>query len=674
MKKDKQKVFNIGISCIGSGVGQSIITSLNLSNLTIRTIGFGTNPFAYGAYDCSAYDYTPSIYAEDYIDKLIIKCIEHKIDLLIPGLDDEVLLYAENEDKFRSKGINAIFSKLKMVQICRDKELMSLDLNKIENVFVRSYDKRTLKEDISSGIVKFPFIAKPRGGFASRGVEIIKDETDLFRIKDEHIIQELAVPNDNDPNYNFFMGQIAKNINPQVAEISIQLVFGKKGNLMGKMMSYNKLNNGVPIEILPYDNEYVWGVIDRLIPIFLKMGLVGPINIQGRLTNHGLKLFEMNPRFTGITGLRALMGFNEVECCVKEWLGIDIGNNRLELNLNRFGTRQTSDRVVDLSRNERISNLKQKISTTENHFKPNLLITGASGYLGRNLILKLLDEDRFNLIVYTRDKKNFKSIFQYPKVAVYDQNDVDLGKLSFGNVDLIIHMASARPHHNNSQISESISFTNNLFTNALLNQVPAIINISSQAVYGLDNDPLWKENLAVAPSSPYAVAKYAAEDYLNSMKRLNKQLHCTSIRLGSVAGEANGFPVNDFLSKIVKKSMNNEIIQIYGGNQKLERIDIRDTVDAINLVLKSDSRYWKPVYNLSSGEVKPLIKIAEQCIRMTKNKLNGISPKLEVIPKEVNMNFGMDSSLFMGDFKWKPKYKFIDTIQSYIDYYEKQEK
>src|SRR5690606_25764247 len=102
---------------------------------------------------------------------------------------------------------------------------------------------------------------------------------------------------------------------------------------LGRMASYNKLNNGVPIEIVAYENDDVWVVIDQLMPVFKEKGFVGPLNIQGRLTRNGLKLFEMNPRFTGITGLRALMGFNEVEACIRSWLSLDKGGP-LQLNNN----------------------------------------------------------------------------------------------------------------------------------------------------------------------------------------------------------------------------------------------------------------------------------------------------------------------------------------------------
>lgn len=73
------KTFHIGISCIGSGVGQSVINSFRLSRLPIKTTGFGTNPFAYGAYDCDAYDYTLRFYSGDIRPEIIINDINIKM-------------------------------------------------------------------------------------------------------------------------------------------------------------------------------------------------------------------------------------------------------------------------------------------------------------------------------------------------------------------------------------------------------------------------------------------------------------------------------------------------------------------------------------------------------------------------------------------------------------------
>jgi carbamoyl-phosphate synthase large subunit len=47
--------------------------------------------------------------------------------------------------------------------------------------------------------------------------------------------------------------------------------------------------------------------------IATKIGSVGPLNIQGRVKDGVLMPFEINPRFSGSTYLRALAGFNEID-------------------------------------------------------------------------------------------------------------------------------------------------------------------------------------------------------------------------------------------------------------------------------------------------------------------------------------------------------------------------
>jgi nucleoside-diphosphate-sugar epimerase len=663
--------YNIGISCIGSGVGQSIINSLRLSRLPIRTFGFGTNPFAYGLYDCDAYDYTVSIYQEDFIDNLIEKCLKHRIDLIIPGLDDEVLIYAQNIKRFEDVGIKAICADEELVVICRDKERMSNELNQIVDVFVRSYDKKEILEAIESAAVRFPLIAKPRGGFASRGIEILNTLDDLERIGDDHIIQEIAIPAPDDPNYDFYLRQIAADRNSQVAEISIQLVYSPRQELMGRMFSYNKLNNGVPIEIVPYENEDVWHVIDRLTPALLKMGLRGPINIQGRLTDAGLKLFEMNPRFTGITGLRALMGFNEVEACVKEWLEIDKGNNGLTFNYNRFGVRQTADRSLPLERNIEVTQLSERINKKPLKTRKTLFVTGATGYLGRNLVEAILSNqaEQYEIIAYGRDKIRLKELFDRRNVRCVDGDDLASGRICLGNADILLHLGFTRPHGTNQQIADSLRFTSKLFTRAASYQVPAIINISSQSVYGLETAPPWTEKTAVAPQTVYAQAKFATEVLLESLARINNSMKFSSLRLGTLAGGAPGLLEIDFLSKFVHQAIEEKPIEIVGGMQQMERFDIRDAVNAIIVMLDSDPVQWKPVYNLGSGQVMNLLEIAEDVVEIVSTLTEGQRSLIIKEERGVRMQFGMDSHLFYQDFNWRPEFPMSATIESLVRYF-----
>ncbi|MDD3296105.1 MAG: NAD-dependent epimerase/dehydratase family protein [Candidatus Omnitrophica bacterium] len=663
--------YVIGIGCIGSGVGQAIIDSLRLSRLPLRTVGLGTNPFAYGAYDCDTYDYVKSIYDKGFIDNLISKCLQHKIDFIIPGMEDEVLLCAKNAHKFKDAKIKAIVSDEALISICVDKEKMGKELSKICDVFVKNYNKETIEQDIKNREVSFPLIAKPRAGYASKGIEIVRSLEDLARITDDHIIQELAIPAEDDVNYQFYMNHIEKKQNPQVSEISIQLVYSPEGQLMGRMSSYNKLKNGVPIEIVPCNNEYIWSIVDQLIPTLLKLGMKGPLNIQGRLTRQGFKIFEINPRFTGITGLRALMGFNEVEACVKEWLGIDKGRNLLTLNYNRFGIRQVADKSISVERNKEVESLSVKLNGRNIKEKKTVLITGACGYLGQNLIAKLCKEKMFEVWAFDLDKEKIKMVHGDRTKNKFNKEDISSGIIQLGNVDILLHLGFTRPYGLSQQIADSLRFTNELFSRAALHHIPAIINISTQSVYGTEGTLSLTENTPVNPQTIYAQAKYATELFLESAKTNLKTLCYSSIRLGTLAGGANGLVEVDFLSKIARRALKGETIYIVSGTQRTERIDIRDAIEAIVAMLKVNHRIWRPVYNLGSGKTYSLKEIAEKTINISLRYNGARKSKLTIENKEADIQPAIDSSLFYKDMNWMPKFSIEESIESLFIYWRK---
>ncbi len=659
--------YNIGIGIIGGGVGQSVINSLKHSRLPLTTIGFGNNPFAYGGYDCDQMQNIGSIYSLGYIDDLIEKYHELELDLYIPGLDDETLILAQNHKKLLDNSINAMYPDEPIISLSRDKERMSIELNKIVDVFVKSYDKSTIYEDVASGKVKLPFIAKPRGGFASKGIEIINTSADLKNINEGHIIQELAIPHDKDPSRSFYLEQIKKNRNPQISEVSIQIVLDRKGKLMGKMASFNKLRDGIPIEILPYDDEHVWEIVEKLMPEFLKFGLRGPMNIQGRITNNGLKVFELNPRFTGITGLRALMGFNEVEACVKEWLDIDKGKNELKINSSKFGTRQTANKAIPISYNNQITSLSYQLGQSPKRDKEIIFITGARGFLGSNLIRALNTTSKFEIWGYSREKANLEES-KLKLSKVFDYDDFLKGNIHWGNIDTVLHLGFARPQKSNKEIAESIGFTEQLFTRAAQNFVPKIINISSQSVYGLENQTIWTEEAPPAPETVYAQAKLASEILLKGASSHNNKLYYTSIRLGTLVGNGQS---GDVVSKLINDAKTNHELNIFGGDQQLQRFHINDAISGLIKLLESDASSWKTIYNLGNDEQLSINAFADLIKKQVEQQLD-----TTVMINQVNNNtypsFYLDSSLFREQFDWQPSYSFTkmidELVRSVIDF------
>jgi len=665
---DTTRTYRIGISCIGSGVGQSTISSLRRSRLPFHTTGFGTNAFAYGMYECDAYDYTKSIYDEGYIDDLIAACLRNRIDLLLPGHDDEVLLYARHTDQFQQAGINAMHPGLEIVELCRDKERMSRELNPIADVFVKSFSPEEVDEALSSDALSYPFIAKPRGGYASRGIEIILGPEDLVRIDASHIIQELAVPASDDPNHKFYMNQLARRQNPQVAEWSIQLVFGYNGNLMGRMCTYNKLNQGIPIEIVPVENEEVWKITDQLTPALLSAGLRGPINLQGRMTDKGLKLFEMNPRFTGITGLRSMMGFNEVEACVKEWLGIDRGKNTLTFNQDRFGIRQTADKVISFSHNAEAAELRNRINAGAPDGVRTVVLTGANGYLGLQLARRIAEHtSSFRLITLTRNPEQTSQLLKDIEATHMSWSDLEDGRLNLSIADVLVHAAFARPHCTPAQLADSVQLTGNLFARAAQGQVPFILNISSQSIYG--NQPRVRdESTPPEPETTYAQAKYAAEVMLQSLTSSLPHLHYCSVRLGTLAGGQQGLTPVDLMSRMAATACAGSAITLTNSKQEVQRLDVRDAADALVQLIRQNKKAPRLI-NLGATGMTTLGEIATAIVDAAAIATGQDAVELNDQQLALVPFYPMDSNLFTSTFAWQPACRLTDTVQTHIDYH-----
>ena len=656
--------YTIGIGCIGSGVGQSIVTSCRASKLAVRTVGFGNTPYAYGAYDCDKTDYLPSIYEPDYIEKLIQKYHQYRLDLFIPSLDNEVLLLTQNLDELTRTGLNIILPSNRVSELSRNKDQMSDYFPGLKRYFVRNYKRSDLLGKKEAGEVHFPLIAKPRSGFASKGIRVLHCLEDVKSVPEDFIIQELAVPSESDPNHELYCRSIEKGFIPQISEISTQVVVDKEGNVIGKMASYNKLNNGVPIEITIIDDPLIWEPINLIIPELLKLGLRGPINIQGRLTDEGLKIFEMNPRFTGITGLRALMGFNEVEACVKSWL--DLEYQSISVNKNKFGVRQTADKAIVLDRKEEVKISSQKLNHLERTEKKTIFITGASGYLGHHLV-DILDPNDYQIWLYSRDKERLKSFRKSSSVSCYDKKDYENGNIAFGSIDIIIHLGFSRSLHGFKEVADSLSFTADLFQKAMMAQVPAIINISSQSVYGHEKNTPWIEMMQPAPVTAYAQAKYASELLLSNVKEMWNHIGCTSLRFPSLTGGNGIYDQEELLNKLIDHAYHERRINITDGRQKLERLDVRDAAEAILAIMKKDPMEWRDVYNVGTNTYFVLSEAAEKIADIASHRF-GFKPDVMIDKKKsIEMNLFMDSTTFMKDTGWSPQRSLEDSIDSIID-------
>lgn len=668
-------MIKIAITSIGSGVGQSIVDSCHNSQIPMEIFGLGMNPLGFGAFDCDFRLSLPTIYDHDYVETLLTYCKKYQFNILIPGLDDELILLSEYIQEFNALGVEIPISGPEIIKLCRNKELMSQELLQVSSAFVKCYGYNDLKTNPSS--LPYPLIAKPNSGFASRNIFTINNQEDLQDLKPFHIVQTLAIHKTGNPKRDTFLKAFKTGNILQTDEISIQLLYSKNGKELGRMASLNKLKNGIPIEIIPIQSIELWNEIDSVVQHFKKLGLKGPLNIQGRLTDNGFKIFEMNPRFTGITGLRALMGFNEVEAIIKDYCNLYKNNSPLKINQRRIGIRQVTNRVVDIKRD---NDLYNEVRTVDDYpievsEKSTILVTGANGYLGLATVEQLVKSQKVGKVkVVVRNSERFKNVcknFFPDEVEIYDINELFNGQLTLGSIDIVCHLASGRPIHGTGEIATSLAFTNKLMLMIGKYHVPAVINVSSQAVYGSEQISPWKESDQIFPETAYAQSKWAGELLTQNAKSSNNITSAISLRLCRVIGASKsmGFDVVPHL--FIKKAILQEPITIQGGTQKFDYLDVKDAAKAIVKLVDTPHQNWPDVLNIGSGKQVSLLEITELISKVSEKELG---KKLDFTVEEnfVKLEFGMSIDKAKHTIGWEPKIMMEETISELFKYMKKK--
>ena len=135
-----------------------------------------------------------------------------------------------------------------------------------------------------------------------------------------------------------------------------------------------------------------------------------------------------------------------------------------------------------------------------------ILVTGASGFLGSNLITELLKDDDTKVIaVLGRPEDKANLLPESHNITVYPCSS--LFTTDFGHVDTLIHTAFSRGD-NLQGLTASIEMTEKVIELVNNLDIDSIINISTQGLYhGLKPGEKVTEEGIVGPNTAYGLAK-----------------------------------------------------------------------------------------------------------------------------------------------------------------------
>lgn len=255
-----------------------------------------------------------------------------------------------------------------------------------------------------------------------------------------------------------------------------------------------------------------------------------------------------------------------------------------------------------------------------------VFVTGGQGFIGHNLVLRLLKEGH-SVTVFGRYNKSRAISHTNCRYINANFNLISNYEKEFENIDVVYHLLSTTtPKTSNEDVVNDL--VSNVKNTIQLLEICVKYNIerfifasSGGTVYGLSEheDPL-KEKDPTNPICAYGVSKLSIEKYIymyNHLYNLNYQILRISNPYGPFQNpSANQGAIAVFLGKV----MNDELIEIWGdGTAFRDYIFINDLIDALYTAMIIDK--VNNILNIGSGEKYSLNEILDVIKKITNKKL-----------------------------------------------------
>jgi nucleoside-diphosphate-sugar epimerase len=213
--------------------------------------------------------------------------------------------------------------------------------------------------------------------------------------------------------------------------------------------------------------------------------------------------------------------------------------------------------------------------------KKKIIVTGAEGFIGKNIVQKLLNENYFVISIDIKNTSIKSKNHQHFKSSVKNF----FLKTKINNVYAIIDLA-AEPRNNYYYLKPELALKNisNIFfiLNFIktLKKKPILIFSSTKQI---EVDKLTKNK------GPYSISKFFCEDMIDFYSK-NYGILSHIVRFTDVFS-INNNPKNKALIKLINKSKKNENIIVDNINHNFEYISIDIICDGIVKILKKEIKH-----------------------------------------------------------------------------------
>ncbi|WP_265434206.1 ATP-grasp domain-containing protein [Aeromonas salmonicida] len=297
---------NVMVMAVGSPLGQSILKAVKSSSYVDNLYAADISELAAGFYFENVQPVILPLVKENcYFDELTNFVEKNDIKVIFPTISVEHEFFAKYAAYFHERKIDIVSCGASVFEICNDKyeSMQYLRQNSIAApATILGCEHDAIEEFITRN--GFPVVIKPRNGASSNDVFVIKNKYRLLALLDAYprdyfVVQEyLEDPKD----YTAGVYVSSSSDFNDVIIFERDLKFGL--SYSGKIIIDENMR------------KYCLSIANALKSTY-------SINIQFKMMAGQPYCYEINPRLSSTTSIRAHFGFNEPDMIIRDIIGIN---------------------------------------------------------------------------------------------------------------------------------------------------------------------------------------------------------------------------------------------------------------------------------------------------------------------------------------------------------------
>ena len=307
------------IAGIGGGsLGLEIFKSLRLTG-AYRLVGSDVSPAAFGLH-AQGFDRTYRLRrapALEYAQQLLDICRQEGVEAVAPGADATHKILVAHRKMFEDAGVLVTINSTPVIELCSDKA-RSLDFLRQHGVPVPAVMAIESESDVGS-FGRFPCVVKPGSDSGASNMVFLAEDADEARFFVRYIRRRGAtalLQEYIDSPHEFTVGVLCEPTGRVAGSVALRRSFDQKLSLA---LRYDDrvISSGWSQGLID-DFPQVRSQAERIASV---LGSTWALNIQGRVGPDGnFYPFEINPRHSGTTYLRAMAGLNEPDLLLQACL------------------------------------------------------------------------------------------------------------------------------------------------------------------------------------------------------------------------------------------------------------------------------------------------------------------------------------------------------------------